>query len=153
MVVGLVFVDPRGPDVGAGWLAALPAATDGEAEALTYARIAMTSSWPDPSANREALDLPASETEVRAALATVTPPFGDIPLVVLQAEIPLDFVADLPEPARSAFRDAWVDGQEALASDSTAGRIEFVPDSTHDVPGDAPASVIEAILEVLAAAQ
>ena len=109
-------------------------------------------SYPDPSANREGLDLPASESEVRAALTTATPPFGGIPLVVLRAGLMPDQWAALPEPVRTAFLAAWVDGQEALASASTAGRIVFLPDSTHDVPADAPEAVIKAILEVLAAA-
>jgi len=146
-VVGLVLVDPRGPDVTDGWLAALPPAMSGESEALTAQRDFVTS-FGDPSANPEHLDLPSSEAQVRAALGTDIPPFGDMPLIVLQAGLPREW-ADLPEPVRAAWDDAWLDDQSALASASTAGRLVVLPESGHNVQDYAPTAVIDAILEVL----
>lgn len=148
-VVGLVFVDPRGPDVSDGWAAALPSPTVGESEALTRMRDWVTF-VADPSTNPEGLDITASEAEVRAALGTGSPPFGDIPLIVLQAGSASSEWADLPEPARAAWGAAWFDGQTALASTSSGGRLDVVADSRHFVQSDAPSAVIDAILEVLA---
>ena len=147
-VVGLVLVDPRGPDVTDAWLAATPPATQGEPAALTAMRDFVTS-FDDPSENPERLDLPASEAQVRDALATGVPPFGDTPVIVLQAGLTLQQSADLPEPVRAAFDDAWLDGQSALASTSTAGRLVVLPESGHNVQDYAPTAVIDAIIEVL----
>ena len=73
-------VDPRGPDVTAGWTAALPTATDGEPEAVNYARY-LLDTWADPSLLGERLDLPASEPQVHAALGVTAPAFGHIPVI------------------------------------------------------------------------
>ena len=148
-VVGQVLVDPRGPDVSDGWAAALPPATAGESEALTRKRDDLTAFLGDPSANPEHLDIPASEVQVRSALATAARPFGDMPVIVLQASRTLDQASDLPEPVRTAWADAWLDGQAALASASTAGRVIVLPKSGHNVQQDDPSAVIDAILKVL----
>jgi pimeloyl-ACP methyl ester carboxylesterase len=148
-VVGQVLVDPRGPDVSDAWAAALPPATQGEPEALTGMRDDLTALLGDPSANPERLDLPASEAQVREALATEVPPFGDMPVIVLQAGLTLMQSSDLPEPVRAAWDDAWLDGQSALASASTAGRVVVLARSGHNVQDYAPTAVVDAILEVL----
>jgi pimeloyl-ACP methyl ester carboxylesterase len=149
-VVGLVFVDPRGPGVTDEWVAALPPQTAGESVALTGMRDILAEILVDPPDNPEGLSLAASEAEVRAALGTDSPPFGDIPLIVLQAGLTPNAWVDPAEPAGVAWKAAWFDGQAALATTSTAGRLDVVADSGHFIQSDAPSVMIDAILEVLA---
>jgi pimeloyl-ACP methyl ester carboxylesterase len=148
-VVGTVFVDPRGPDVTDRWVAALPPQTVGESQALTGMRQYLAGILADPPDNPEGLEITASEAQVRAALGTDSPPFGDMPLIVLQAGLTPDAWADPSEPARAAWDAAWFDGQTALASASTAGRLVVLPKSGHNVQEYAPKAVIDAIFEVL----
>ncbi len=149
-VVGLVFVDPRGPGVTDAWVAALPPPTAGESAALTGMRDFIAEILVDPPDNDEGLSIAASEAEVRAALAADSPLFGDTPLIVLQAGLTPNAWADPAEPAGVAWKAAWFDGQAALAATSTAGRLDVVADSGHFIQSDAPTVVIDAILEVLA---
>jgi pimeloyl-ACP methyl ester carboxylesterase len=148
-VAGLVFVDPRGPDVTDEWVAALPPPTPGESEALTGLRGYIAGILADPPDNPEGLEITASEAEVRAALGKNSPPFGDTPLVVLQARLTPDAWADPSEPVGAAWASAWFAGQSALASASTAGRVVVLAKSGHNVQEDAPTAVIDAIHEVL----
>lgn len=147
-VVGMVMVDPRGLDVTEAWLAALPPPMSSESEALTAMRDFATS-FSDPSANPERVAIPASGGQVRTALATTVPPFGDLPLIDLQAGLTPDGWSDLPEPVRAAWDAAWFDGQSAFASASTVGRVDVLPESGHNVQDYAPSAVIDSILEVL----
>jgi pimeloyl-ACP methyl ester carboxylesterase len=78
--------------------------------------------------------------------------FGDMPLVVLIATGWSDKPWRTPEENRAA-RDGMHQGQEALASRSTRGRWELVPNSNHYIQKDAPAAVIRAIADVVAAAK
>lgn len=150
-VVGLVFVDPRGPGVTDEWVAALPPPTAGESAALMEMRDFIAEILVDPPDNDEGLSIAASEAEVRAALAADSPLFGDTPLIVLQAGLTPNAWGDPAEPAGMAWKDAWFDGQAALAATSTAGRLDVVADSGHFIQSDAPTVVIDAILEVLGA--
>ncbi len=149
-VVGLVFVDPRGPGVTDEWVAALPPQTAGESAALMEMRDFLAEILVDPPDNPEGLSIAASEAEVQAALATDSLLFGDTPLVVLQAGLTPNAWADPAEPAGVAWKAAWFDGQAALAATSTAGRLDVVADSGHFIQSDAPSVVVDAILEVLA---
>lgn len=145
-VVGLVLVDPRGPDVTQGWIDALPVETAGEPEALSYAR-AFVSVVADPSLNNERLDVRASEAQVRAALAS-PPAFGEMPLVVLRAARTPDEFPDLPPAQGAAWETAWFDGQRALAAASSAGRVVEVADSGHMVQLDMPRVLVDTVLEM-----
>jgi len=66
---------------------------------------------------------------------------GDTPLVVIASGVPNpEFGADAAE-----FQRYWSRSSEELSSLSTRGRFVFLKDSTHDIPGDAPGEVIDAV--------
>lgn len=89
--------------------------------------------WSEVAMAGEALDLEGVERDVRAAGDV-----GDLPWVVVRR-------------SEGAAR-AWVDAQEALAGLSSRGTVR-IADSGHDVPVDDPASVVDAVMEVEAAAR
>jgi len=65
----------------------------------------------------------------------------DLPLVVIASGEPNpQFGADAAE-----FQQYWSQSSEELSSLSTRGRFVFLRDSTHDIPGDAPGEVIDAV--------
>jgi len=66
---------------------------------------------------------------------------GDLPLVVVASGVPN------PEFGQAAgeFQSFWRDSSERLARLSSRGRFVFVADSTHDIPGDAPGVVVDAV--------
>jgi pimeloyl-ACP methyl ester carboxylesterase len=85
-VVGLLFVDPRGPRVSARWLDALPAPAADEPASVTDFRDQLETFETDPSLNPEHVHLRTSFAEAAAALDAPGPLFGDRPVVVLSAE-------------------------------------------------------------------
>ena len=60
--------------------------------------------------------------------------------------------SDLPDALGATFTKVWLDGQRALAGESTAGRFIEVTGSDHDMVGYRPDAVSDAIVEVLDAA-
>jgi pimeloyl-ACP methyl ester carboxylesterase len=149
-VAGLVFVDPRGPKVSAEWLAALPAPAASEDPAVAANRDELTTFENDPSINDEHLHLADSAAEVTAVLDGDGPLFGDRPVVVLGAADTNESWADLPADLALVFDQIWLDGQKALAEESTAGTFVAVRDSGHSIQFDQPTAVIDAIEGVLA---
>ena len=149
-VAGAVFIDPRGPKVSRDWLAALPAASASEAPAVAANRDELGAFEHDPSMNDEHLDLTASSDEAVAALDAPGPLFGDHPVVVLGAANTHTNWADLPPAIAASFDTIWLDGQKALAAESTAGSFAVVPDSDHEIQADQPATVVKTIESVLA---
>ena len=144
-VMGAVMVDVRPPSASRRWLEALPPASATESEAIRMAREESTTFDTDPSLNPEGLRLGDS-----AAEATRTAGFGAKPLVVLAAA-DTSAIAEGFEPALGrTLVDIWWDGQAELASRSTAGRLVKVEHATHELPGEQPQAVADAILEVLA---
>ncbi|MBA2299246.1 MAG: alpha/beta fold hydrolase, partial [Chloroflexi bacterium] len=84
-VAGLVFVDPRGPKVSAGWAAALPAPAASEDPAVAANREELGVFETDPSMNDEHLQIAESAAQANAVLDADGPLFGDRPVVVLGA--------------------------------------------------------------------
>jgi pimeloyl-ACP methyl ester carboxylesterase len=81
---------------------------------------------------------PESAAQVRAAGN-----LGDRPLVVLTAGKPAD-------PSEADSHATWMhEMQPKLARLSTRGRQVIVEQSNHDIPGQAPAAVIDAVVEVV----
>ncbi|HEX5827739.1 MAG TPA: alpha/beta hydrolase [Candidatus Limnocylindrales bacterium] len=144
-VMGLVLVDPRGPDVTEEWIAGLGVPTPGEPEVVTGFRSYATSFRSDPSSNDEVLDIPKSERQVRDALSSF-PAFGATPLVVLRAAGTPDEWRELPPAEFDAWEAAWFDGHRALAAASSTGRIIEVADSGHVIQQDAPQIIVDIVL-------
>jgi len=81
-------------------------------------------------------------------MASVTS-LGDMPLVVIASGVPNpQFGASAAE-----FQEYWRDSSEELSHLSTRGRFVFVAESTHNIPGDAPEEVVDAVRWCIAASQ
>lgn len=143
-VVGAVMVDARPPGVSARWLAALPPPASDEPEGVRMNREDLTVFEADPTLNPELLDLRAS-----AAEAVATGGFGTKPLVVLVAADPAAVSEGLPADLGATFEAAMSELQQAMADESTAGRLERVENSTHDMPWERSDAIVAAILDVL----
>ncbi|HEY6608404.1 MAG TPA: alpha/beta hydrolase, partial [Candidatus Limnocylindria bacterium] len=148
-VVGLLFVDPRGPRVTAGWLDALPEPDPDEPSSVTEFRDALETFETDPSLNPEHLHLQASFAEALAALEASGPLFGDRPVVVLSAETTPGPRLELPAELAMSIDEIWAAGQQDLADESTAGSVELVPGAGHEIQADQPAVVIDALERIL----
>jgi pimeloyl-ACP methyl ester carboxylesterase len=66
---------------------------------------------------------------------------GDLPLVVIGSGVPNPQFGVSAE----AFQQYWRESNEALSHLSTRGRFVFLKNSTHNIPGDAPDAVVEAV--------
>ena len=88
----------------------------------------------------------ASDDQLRA----LRKPFGDLPLLVLTRGV--SPYAD-PDKPQSAVNKAMEDENEKIhkeiAAPSTKGTQRVVPGASHGIPGDQPAAVVAAVLEVL----
>jgi pimeloyl-ACP methyl ester carboxylesterase len=143
-VVGAVMADVRPPGVSARWLEALPAESAGEPEGIRLNREELTVFEADATLNPEQLDLQAS-----AAEAVATGGFGSKPLVVLAATDTAAITEGLEGELAATFESAWWELQQAMADQSTAGRLERVENSTHDMPWERTDAIVAAIREVL----
>jgi pimeloyl-ACP methyl ester carboxylesterase len=150
-VAGLVFVDPRGSKVSDGWRAALPAPAASEDPAVAANREELGGFETDPSRNAEHIQLTESAEQASTVLDASGPLFGDRPVVVLGASDTHTNWADLPADLVPVFDKIWLDGQKALAAESTAGTFVAVPGSNHEIQFDQPAAVVDAIEAVLTA--
>jgi pimeloyl-ACP methyl ester carboxylesterase len=149
-VAGVVLVDPRGPDVSAQWLAALPPPRAKEPEAVRLNREDLTVFEHDPSMNREHLDIARSAAEASAVLDARGPLFGDVPMLVLGAANTHVAWDDLPPDLAKTFGRIWLGEQKGLAAESTNGAFEMVADSGHGIQDEQPQAVIDAVESVLA---
>ena len=143
-VVGAVLADVRPPAISERWLAALPPETADEPEGIRLNRDDLTVFETDPNANPELLDLRKS-----AAEAIATGGFGQKPLVVLAAADTTAVTEGLPAELAATFEAAWWELQQAMADQSTNGRLEKVENATHDMPWERTDAIVAAILEVL----
>jgi pimeloyl-ACP methyl ester carboxylesterase len=148
-VLGVVVVDPRGAEVSANWLAALPAEVAGESEELAFVRSDLTDFEGDPTQNDDHLDLVAASREVAAVLDPPDLLFGDKPVVVLSAANTADDWSDLPEALQTEFGRIWFDAQKAIAAESTNGTFVTVEGSGHEIQFDQPEIVVTQILDVV----
>jgi len=111
---------------------------------LRAAREESTTFDTDPTLNPEGLRLGDS-----AAQALATKGFGDKPLIVLAAS-DTSVVSEGFEPALAAtLVKTWWDLQDELASRSTKGRLVKVENATHEMPGERPDAIGDAIKEIL----
>jgi pimeloyl-ACP methyl ester carboxylesterase len=148
-VVGLLFVDPRGPRVTAQWLDALPAPEPDDPASVTDFRDGLETFETDPSMNPEHLHLQASFAEAAAALDMRGPLFGDRPVVVLSAEMTPGPQLGLPADLATMIDEIWATGQQELADESTAGSLETVSGAGHEIQVDQPPAVIVALERIL----
>ena len=148
-VVGLLFVDPRGPHVAARWQDALPAPTADEPASVTDFRDELETFYTDPSLNPEHLHLRTSFEAAAAALDAPGPLFGDRPVVVLSAETTPGPQLGLPANLATTIDDVWAAGQQELADESTAGSLETVSGAGHEIQVDQPPAVIDALERIL----
>jgi pimeloyl-ACP methyl ester carboxylesterase len=84
--------------------------------------------------------------------AARTRSLGDRPLVVLAAGVIRDF-ARVSSEGNAAYRRVWLEMQQELAQLSTNADFTVVKGASHDVHGDRPEVVVEAIREVVVAAR
>ncbi len=154
-MVGMVMIDPRGPSVSDGHLAALPDPATDEPISVTDTRDFLLGLVSDPGGNDdERLDWHTSEALASAALDENGPLFGDLPLIVLSGGDTRDeWLGDLPETIADQFWEIWLADQQRLAGESTRGEWRVVADSRHTIHQDQPAAVIDAIREVVIAAR
>jgi pimeloyl-ACP methyl ester carboxylesterase len=149
VVVGLLFVDPEGARVEAGWLDALPVPAGDEPVSVTDFRDQLETFGTDPSLNPENLHLRDSFAEAAAALDAPGPLFRDRPVVVLSAETTPGPQLGLPAKIANAIDDLWTAGQQELADESTAGSRETVSGAGHEIQVDQPPAVIDALERIL----
>ncbi len=148
-VVGLLFVDPRGPRVSARWRDALPAPAADEPASVTDFRDGLETFETDASLNPEHIHLRTSFAEAAEALDVPGPLFGDRPVVVLSAETTPGPQLGLPPNLAKTIDDLWVAGQQELADESTAGSLETVSGAGHEIQVDQPPAVIAALERIL----
>jgi pimeloyl-ACP methyl ester carboxylesterase len=143
-VAGVVMVDVRPPLASEKFVAALPAESADEPEAVHQTRVDLTEWEHDPSRNPEGLDLIKSAQQAAASSG-----FGDRPLIVLTAGDRVAVTEGLPTDLAKTFDRIWMDLQTKLSTLSSNGRQEIVEGATHDLPDEKPDVVVEAIREVL----
>jgi pimeloyl-ACP methyl ester carboxylesterase len=148
-VVGLLFVDRRGPHVSARSRNALPAPTADEPASVTDFRDSLTTFETDPSMNPEHLLIRKSFAEAAAALDEPGPLFEDRPVVVLSAETTPGAQLGLPPKLAKTIDEIWAAGQQELADESTAGSHETVSGAGHEIQVDQPPAVIDALEKIL----
>ena len=149
-VLGLVFVDPQAPRQSAAFLKALPPASADDPSSLKEIRDVLENFETDPSQNPEHVAIRESGAKAVAALDAPGPLFGDRPVVVLSAgRLPPDFSTMPPDLARS-LTTARAAAQQELADESTAGSLETVAGSGHNIQVENPPAVIKALEDVLA---
>lgn len=78
--------------------------------------------------------------------------YGELPLIVLTSAPPLRNAKET-QAHRDAFNRLHAVVADQLAALSKRGVVREVPDSTHDIQNSQPHAVIDAILEILAAAR
>jgi pimeloyl-ACP methyl ester carboxylesterase len=149
LVAGLVLLDP--PPIGFMKGERFPDLHE-MAEEMTagFRRDAQQASAAGNERQAAFLETVASEHEMMFetgwALVGSIKSLGDLPLVVIASGVPN------PEFGASAaeFQRYWRESSEALSRISTRGRFVFVENSTHNLPGDAPDAVVDAVLYCIA---
>lgn len=146
-VVGLVFVDPRGPAVTQGQLDALGDPAAGEPTAVTEVRDWINGGGLED--NIEQLGIASSAVIANALLDADGPFFGDRPVTVLSAADTIKDFPPLPDDVRDVWVKVWLDGQHRFTDESTRGTFTSVEGSGHMMTDDRPAAVIEAVESML----
>lgn len=145
-VAGAVLVDVRHPEASARWLAELPPEVEGEPDAIHLNRLEFTEFEADPSLNPEGLDIRTSSAEVAAFAG-----FGDRPLEVLSAGDTSAIWAGLEPDLVARLEAVTIELRGDLVAMSSRGHEIVIEDAPHEIPGERPDAVIEAVRTVLAA--
>ncbi|WP_374549298.1 alpha/beta fold hydrolase [Sphingobium yanoikuyae] len=143
---GLVLVSTTHPDQFSNWLALLPASAPDEEPAVTEARSFLTSMQTDPSKNEERLDMHASAVEAHRLTS-----LGKKPVIVLTHSPRFRMVPGLSEPIAVRLEDATQRMQRQFLSLSTNARQNVAERAGHGLPHEAPAFVVDGILQGVAA--
>lgn len=143
---GLVLISTTHPDQIQRWLAQLPPEETDEEGAITDARTFLTRMANDPSANEERLDFRASAAQARALVS-----LGDKPLVVATHSPRFRMVPGLSEPLALRLEAQTQAMQRQLLGLSSNAVQNVAPEAGHGLPHEAPAFVVENILQGVAA--
>jgi pimeloyl-ACP methyl ester carboxylesterase len=145
---GLVLVSTTHPDQFTTWLKLLPPPTPGEEKPLTEVRAFLGAMQTDPTRNEERLDMQAS-----AAAAHRLTSLGDKPVIIATHSPSFRMVPGLSEPLAIRLEDATQRMQRGLLSLSSGARQNIAATAGHGLPHEAPAFVIDNILQGVAAAR
>jgi pimeloyl-ACP methyl ester carboxylesterase len=148
-VAGLALIDPEAPEVSAQFLGALPDEYAGEPMAIAAVRSVLEDAEIDAMGGPEHLDLRSSRQEAARAIGAPGSLFGDRPVAVLSARRSVGTEWRLPVELSSTIDHIWFGSHRQLADESTAGWVETVPDSGHDIHIDQPQAVIDALETIL----
>lgn len=143
---GLVLVSTTHPDQFSTWLASLPEPAPGEEPAVTEARSVLIGMQTDPGTNEERLDMRASAVVARRLVS-----LGRKPVIVLTHSPRFRMVPGLSEPVAVRLEDATQRMQRQLLSLSTRARQSVAERAGHGLPHEAPAFVVDGILQGVAA--
>ncbi|NJC32553.1 pimeloyl-ACP methyl ester carboxylesterase [Sphingomonas jejuensis] len=143
---GLVLVSTTHPDQFSTWLALLPPSAPGEEPAITEARSFLVAMQTDPGKNEERLDMHASAVQARQLTS-----LGNKPVIVLTHSPRFRMVPGLSEPIAVRLEDATQRMQRQFLSLSTNARQNVADRAGHGLPHEAPAFVVEGILQGVAA--
>ena len=145
---GMVLVSSTHPDQIPTWLALLPPAAEGEEKALTEARAFLTSMEADPTKNEERLDMKASAAEAHQLVS-----LGNKPVIVATHSPRFRMVPGLSEPIAVRLEEATQRMQRKFLSLSSNAHQNVAERAGHGLPHEAPAFVVENILQGVAAAR
>ena len=145
---GMVLVSSTHPDQIPTWLALLPPAAEGEEKALTEARAFLTSMEADPTKNEERLDMKASAAEAHQLVS-----LGNKPVIVATHSPRFRMVPGLSEPIAVRLEEATQRMQRKFPSLSSNAHQNIAERAGHGLPHEAPAFVVENILQGVAAAR
>ena len=145
---GMVLVSSTHPDQIPTWLALLPPAAEGEEKALTEARAFLTSMEADPTRNEERLDIKASAAEAHQLVS-----LGNKPVIVATHSPRFRMVPGLSEPIAVRLEEATQRMQRKFLSLSSNAHQNIAERAGHGLPHEAPAFVVENILQGVAAAR
>ena len=145
---GMVLVSSTHPDQIPTWLALLPPAAEGEEKALTEARAFLTSMEADPTKNEERLDMKASAAEAHQLVS-----LGNKPVIVATHSPRFRMVPGLSEPIAVRLEEATQQMQRKFLSLSSNAHQNIAERAGHGLPHEAPAFVVENILQGVAAAR
>ena len=145
---GMVLVSSTHPDQIPTWLALLPPAAEGEEKALTEARAFLTSMEADPTRNEERLDMKASAAEAHQLVS-----LGNKPVIVATHSPRFRMVPGLSEPIAVRLEEATQRMQRKFSSLSSNAHQNIAERAGHGLPHEAPAFVVENILQGVAAAR
>ena len=125
------------PNVGPRMIAAIPTEPPSKDAVLTYERNYWASFY-EQTDDLEVVDLLTSAEQVR-----LVPSLGDIPLLVLTADIVGD--REIDQLAYSV----WLALQRELAAHSTNGRQMVIPNTTHMIGYEEPDEIVSWIRQFI----